>query len=126
MINQINPTLNIITAKKWTVKNCGKKKKVKEVTEPLGTAMLRTILVVQLRSSDCERFSHFSSFDFDRIWSAKTPSGHKRLRKQKKTHEIWINLGISMWSLIVGDWLCCAVETKVNEKGKHLAGVEAV
>lgn len=41
--------------------------------EPLGTAMLRTILVVQLRlSSELEFFSHFSSFDLEMIWTPVT------------------------------------------------------
>ena len=48
--------------------------------EPLGTAMLRTILVVQLRLSlELEFFSHFSSFHLEMMWTSVT----WRVRKEE-------------------------------------------
>lgn len=60
---------------------CRNRKTGNNITAPLGTAMLRTIFLVQFNSPESEVFSHFSSFDLERIW---TPTTSCRVRKPIK------------------------------------------
>lgn len=87
-------------------------------TEPLGTAMFTTILVVQLRFLESEFFSHFSSFDLEIIWIPLT----RNTRKKESMKMIRVTL-IREWNAIFGrlristmdyssNWRGCIVKTE--------------
>lgn len=52
--------------------------KGRRFTVPLGTARFKTIFLVQLRLSESELFSHFSSFDFESICTPASPRGPRK------------------------------------------------
>lgn len=68
-------------------------------TAPLGTAMLRTIFLLQFKFPESEVFSHFSSFDLERIWTATTSCGVRNpMKHRRKRRVLCPNFGV--WVLI--------------------------